>query len=80
MNFSNAQSVGYIVPELLLVLAIVAIFIADLVVTEKKRLGQIALGGGFLSLLALWIFKNMWDIIYQLMDGSNYRNTQRGPT
>ena len=54
MNFSNAQSVGYIIPEVILVLAIVAIFIADLVVTEKKRLGQIALGGGFLSLLALW--------------------------
>jgi NADH-quinone oxidoreductase subunit N len=55
MNIGNVESLPYILPELVLVLAILAIVIADLVLEDKRRLGQIALGGALLSLLlALW--------------------------
>ncbi|MFQ5665834.1 MAG: NADH-quinone oxidoreductase subunit N [Candidatus Binatia bacterium] len=68
MNLSNIESVGYILPEILLVLTIVGVFLADLVVREKNRLGEIALAGTALSLLAVtrlagtpagWLFSKM---------------------
>ncbi|MGH3055812.1 MAG: NADH-quinone oxidoreductase subunit N, partial [Gaiellaceae bacterium] len=52
MNIGNVQSLGYILPELLLVFAIIAVFLLDLVVTEKERLGELALAATALSLLA----------------------------
>jgi NADH-quinone oxidoreductase subunit N len=68
MTIGNVQSLGYIVPELILVVAIVAIFLVDLVVGEKRRLGAAALAGTALSLLAVvfsagtpdgWLFSRM---------------------
>lgn len=68
MSLSNLQSLGYILPELLLVLTILAIFIADLVVREKALLGELALAGVALSLLCVvrlaggpecWLFSKM---------------------
>jgi NADH-quinone oxidoreductase subunit N len=68
MSIGNVQSLSYALPEVILVVAILAIFIADLVVAEKERLGEIALAGAALSLLALtrladtpdaWLFSRM---------------------
>ena len=68
MNVGNVESVGYILPELLLVLTIVTVFLADLVVSAKERLGEIALAGAAVSLLAVsflmgtpdqWLFTRM---------------------
>ena len=68
MSLSNLQSLGYILPELLLVLTILAVFIADLVVREKALLGELALAGVALSLLCVvrlaggpecWLFSKM---------------------
>jgi NADH-quinone oxidoreductase subunit N len=68
MSLSNLQSLGYILPELLLVLTILAVFIADLVVREKVLLGELALAGVALSLLCVvrlaggpdcWLFSKM---------------------
>ena len=68
MSLNNIQSLRYILPELLLVLTILVVFIADLVVREKERLGEIALAGTALSLLAVtrltgapecWLFSKM---------------------
>src|SRR5512143_475791 len=52
MSIGNIQSLGYILPELVLVLGIVAIFLIDLVVSDKQRLGEIALATVAVSLLA----------------------------
>ena len=52
MILTNIQSLSYIFPELLLVLGIIAIFLIDLVVREKERLGEIALASAAVSLLA----------------------------
>jgi len=68
MNLGNLPSLGYILPELILVVTILAVFIADLVVREKERLGELALAGAALSLLAVarlastpggWLFSKM---------------------
>jgi len=68
MSLDSVHSLGYILPEILLVLTILAVFIADLVVTEKERLGELALAGTALSLLAVsrlagtpdaWLFSKM---------------------
>lgn len=68
MSLDNAHSLRYILPELLLVLTILAVFVGDLFVREKERLGEIALGGAALSLLAVsrlvgtpdaWLFSKM---------------------
>jgi NADH-quinone oxidoreductase subunit N len=68
MNVGNIDSLAYILPELLLVLTILAVFIADLLVGEKERLGEIALAGTALSLVAVsrltvapdaWLFARM---------------------
>src|SRR5256885_1198100 len=68
MSLGNLESLRYILPELLLVATILVVFIADLVVREKERLGEIALAGAALSLLAAtrsaggpscWLFSKM---------------------
>jgi len=68
MSIDNVQSLSYILPEILLVLTILVVFSADLVVREKERLGEIALAGTALSLLAVsrltgvpdgWLFSRM---------------------
>src|SRR5579862_1170981 len=68
MTIGNFESLDYILPELLLVIAILVVFIADLVVREKQRLGEIALAGAALSLLSVvataknpecWLFGKM---------------------
>lgn len=43
MTLSNAQSLVYIAPELILGMSIVALFLADLVMPNKQRLGELAL-------------------------------------
>jgi NADH-quinone oxidoreductase subunit N len=68
MTFNSVQSLIYILPELILTATILAVFIADLVVTNKERVGEIALVGTALSLLAVsrlvgvpdgWLFGRM---------------------
>ena len=49
MNLSNLDSVAYLWPEMILVAAIVAIFVADLFVRDKEILGNVALLGAALS-------------------------------
>ena len=53
MTFDSVQSLSYILPELILTGTVLAVFIADLVVTNKERVGEIALVGTALSLLAV---------------------------
>jgi len=53
MTPDNIQSLGYIVPELILVLTILTIFIVDLAMPDKEWLGDIALAGTAISLLAV---------------------------
>jgi len=43
-HLGNLSSLGWILPELLVALAVVAIFLLDLVVENKERLGDVALG------------------------------------
>ena len=68
VNLDSVQSLGYILPEVILVAAIVAIFVLDLVVRDKERLGELALVGTALSALAVarlgntpagWLFSRM---------------------
>jgi len=68
MNLDSIHSLGYILPELLLVLTILVIFVVDLVATDKAWLGDVALAGTALSLLAVsrltgapagWLFSKM---------------------
>jgi NADH-quinone oxidoreductase subunit N len=68
MDLGNVESVGYILPELILVGTIIAVFLADLFVEDKDRLGEIALAGAALSLFGLaminayepgWLFSRM---------------------
>jgi len=55
MTIGNVESLLYILPELVLVVAILAIFLADLVIEDKEQLGYMAFGGVLLSLLlAVW--------------------------
>ena len=51
MNLGSIESLPYFYPEGILVLAILVIFIADLFVEEKERLGNIALIGVTLALV-----------------------------
>jgi NADH-quinone oxidoreductase subunit N len=68
MILNSVHSLGYILPELILVATILAVFIADLVVTDKDRVGELALAGVALSLFAVsrlvgvpdgWLFGKM---------------------
>ncbi|MEY4951412.1 MAG: nuoN dehydrogenase subunit [Pseudomonadota bacterium] len=43
-HLGNLASIGYLLPEILLALAVVALFLLDLVVENKERLGDVALG------------------------------------
>ena len=51
MNLGSIESLPYFYPEGILVLAILVIFVADLFVEEKERLGNIALIGVTLALV-----------------------------
>ena len=51
MNLGSIDSLAYLYPEGILVLAIITIFIADLFVSDKERLGNIALLGAALALV-----------------------------
>jgi len=51
MSFGSVDSLPYLYPEGVLVLAILAIFVVDLFVREKERLGSIALIGATLALV-----------------------------
>jgi len=51
MNLGSIDSLAYLYPEGILVLAIVTIFIVDLFVSDKERLGNIALLGAALALV-----------------------------
>jgi NADH-quinone oxidoreductase subunit N len=53
MIFNNVQSLSYILPELILTGTIITVFIADLLASDKERVGEIALAGTALSLLAV---------------------------
>ena len=68
MNVGNVESLRYILPELILVSAILVVFVMDLVVRQKERLGELALASAALSLLAVsqlagtadaWLFSKM---------------------
>ena len=68
MDLGNFESLGYILPELIMVVTILAVFLIDLVVEDKDRLGEIALAGTALALFALavtgttesgWLFSRM---------------------
>lgn len=68
MDLGNVESLGYILPELILVATILVVFLADLVIGDKERIGEIALGGTALALFALavsgtgasgWLFSRM---------------------
>lgn len=51
MNLGSLDSLAYFYPEATLVVAILAIFLADLFVADKERLGNIALLGAVLALV-----------------------------
>lgn len=51
MNLGSVESLAYIYPEVILVLSILAIFLADLFVREKEQLGYLALVGATLALV-----------------------------
>lgn len=68
MDLGNFESLGYILPELIMVVTILAVFLIDLVVEDKDRIGEIALVGTALALFALattgtsesgWLFSRM---------------------
>lgn len=68
MTLSSLQSLRYTLPELILILTILVVFIADLVIKDKDRVGELALAGVALSLLAVsrlvsapdgWLFGRM---------------------
>src|SRR5512139_3403158 len=68
MSVSNVDSLSYILPELVLAATILAVFVADLLVRTKTRIGEIALVGTAISLLATtqlvgtssgWLFGRM---------------------
>jgi NADH-quinone oxidoreductase subunit N len=67
MDLGNVESLSYILPELILVATILVAFMADLVIEDKERIGEIALGGTVVALFALavgggesgWLFSRM---------------------
>jgi NADH-quinone oxidoreductase subunit N len=68
MSLDNVQSLAYLVPELVLATTILVVFIGDLVLKAKERLGEIALVGTAVALVAVarvsgsadtWLFNRM---------------------
>src|SRR6202040_4172324 len=68
MDLGNFASLGHFIPELILVAGILAIVIIDLAVSDKSRLGALALITAAASLMAIglepahagaWIFHRM---------------------
>jgi NADH-quinone oxidoreductase subunit N len=68
MDLAAVESLRYILPEIALVATILGIFIADLLVRTKERLGEVALVGVAVSLFAVagtaaydesWLFSRM---------------------
>jgi len=68
MNLDTIQSLPYLLPELILVATLLVVFLGDLVVRSKDRLGEIALLGTALALVAVarvaarpdaWLFYRM---------------------
>ncbi|GIW39514.1 MAG: NADH-quinone oxidoreductase subunit N [Candidatus Binatia bacterium] len=68
MDLGNLGSLAYFWPELVLVATILVVFVVDLFVEDKERLGDLALAGAGLSLLAAsrqfggetgWLFSRM---------------------
>jgi NADH-quinone oxidoreductase subunit N len=68
MSLDNVHSLPYLLPELILTLGILAVFIGDLVIRSKERIGEIALVGAALALVAVarvaawpdgWLFDRM---------------------
>src|SRR5437762_1121904 len=51
MNLGSIDSLAYLYPEGILILAIVGIFVADLVTKDKEWLGTVALIGAALALV-----------------------------
>jgi NADH-quinone oxidoreductase subunit N len=49
MNLGSIESLGYFYPEGILILTIIVVFVADLFVHDKERLGDIALLGAALA-------------------------------
>ncbi len=57
MNLGNADSLAYLWPEIVLVLTILGVFVADLLVRRKETLAYVALAGAAVSfLLATFLF------------------------
>lgn len=68
MNLGNLDSLPHILPELVLVATVIVVFLADLVVTRKHWLGDLALVGVAISALLVaahaegpsgWLFSQM---------------------
>lgn len=68
MDFGNVESLSFIAPELVLVATALVLFLVDLVVRDAEHLGDIALGGLSLALVAMavvphelhgWLFGRM---------------------
>ena len=68
MDLNTVDSLGYFIPELLLTVTILVVFLGDLVIRQKERLGEVALVGVALSMLAVsrmsgdtdaWLFSRM---------------------
>jgi len=68
MTAGSLQSLGYILPELILIVTVLAVFIADLVSRNQDRGGELALAGVAVALFALsrlvgtadgWLFGKM---------------------
>ncbi|MFM7140978.1 MAG: NADH-quinone oxidoreductase subunit N, partial [Alphaproteobacteria bacterium] len=57
-HLGNLQSLGWLLPEILLSLAVVAIFLLDLVVENKERLGDVALG--VMAIAIVLITRLLW--------------------
>jgi len=53
MNLDTTQSLPYLLPELILVATLLTVFVGDLFVRTKDRLGEIALLGTALALVAV---------------------------
>lgn len=58
-NLGNLASLPYLLPELLLAVAVIAIFMLDLVVEDKERLGDVALATtALVVVLAAWLVRS----------------------
>jgi NADH-quinone oxidoreductase subunit N len=63
MIVGNIESLAYIIPELVLTLGVVVIFLADITVRSKERLGDVALIVAGLALLAVALSGRWADAI-----------------